>query len=299
MRRFFQSTPLHIALALLLGLGAGLYYSWRISPVTYVDANPAILRADFKDQYRVVVAASYVTTHDLARAKSRLDLLGDADPIAELSAQAQRMLAAGESFESVRPLAQLATDLTQGYASTPITPSPFPTFSTPEINPLLPAVTESETQVNAGPQETLPAQQPTVFFEQTPLNPIPAETLVPRPTFTPTAGPGAPFALVSQEPICEPGKKPVLQLILQNSRRDQVSGVEIIITWAQGEDRFFTGFKPELGQGYADFAMQADTVYNIRIVTGGSFIPNITAPACTDPNGTTYPGSLLLTFQQP
>ncbi|NOH04146.1 MAG: hypothetical protein HND47_20320 [Chloroflexi bacterium] len=62
MSRIFRSTALHIILALLAGLGVGLFYSWRISPVTYVDAHPALLRADFKDQYRIVIAASYEST---------------------------------------------------------------------------------------------------------------------------------------------------------------------------------------------------------------------------------------------
>ena len=84
-----------------------------------MDANPAILRADFKDQYRVVIAASYASTHDLARARARLELLGDTDPIGELSAQAQRMVGAGESLENIQPLAQLATDLQQGFVSIP------------------------------------------------------------------------------------------------------------------------------------------------------------------------------------
>jgi hypothetical protein len=90
-----------------------------------------------------------------------------------------------------------------------------------------------------------------------------------------------------------------MQFILTDSNRRQVAGVEIIVTWNQGEDRFFTGFKPELGNGYADFIMEADTVYNIRIVTGGAFVPDISAPTCTDPNGVEYPGGILLTFQQP
>src|SRR5690606_23293442 len=99
-----RNSTLHILFALLIGLGLGIAYSWFISPVTYVDANPSILRADFKDQYRIAIAASYQSTQDLARANARLILLGDADPIGALSAQAQRMLAAGEPFEKVRPL---------------------------------------------------------------------------------------------------------------------------------------------------------------------------------------------------
>src|SRR5690349_23625598 len=99
MRFDFRNGTFPLILALLAGFGLGLAYSWKFSPVTYVDASPAILRSDFKDQYRLVIAASYASTRDIARASARLELLGDADPVAELSAQAQRMLASGETFE--------------------------------------------------------------------------------------------------------------------------------------------------------------------------------------------------------
>jgi hypothetical protein len=286
---------LHLLLALLAGLGLGLVYSWFLSPVTYVDANPALLRADFKDQYRIVIAASYAASQDLARARARLELLGDADPISSLTAQAQRMLAAGEPFDNVRPLAQLATDLQRGFASSPFTPTPFPTFNTPEAAP----PTATETQPPAEEEATL-TPQPTAAFEQTPLTPVVAETDTPRPTFTSSPAPGAPFALVGQDVVCDPSlPQGLLQFMLFDARQRQAAGAEIVVTWNRGEDRFFTGFKPEIGNGYADFLMQADTVYSVRIVSGGSFVPNISAPACTHPNGGTYTGGLLLTFQQP
>ena len=297
MRLFLRSIFFHLILALLTGLGLGLAYSWVISPVTYVDANPAILRADFKDQYRVVIAASYASTHDLARARARLELLSDTDPIGELSAQAQRMVGAGESFENVQPLAQLATDLQQGIVSIPATSTPFtavidtPTLETPFIEEATPTVTSEFTE---------PTFVPTLSFEQTPLAPQPVFTPTPRPTFTPVPAPGDPFTLVGQDTVCDPGLQPsLLQFILMDARRKQVAGIRIIVTWSQGEDRLFTGFKPELGNGYADFIMQADTVYSVRVVEGGAFVPNISAPICTDPNGVDYTGGLLLTFQQP
>jgi hypothetical protein len=292
-----RNATLQMILALLAGLGLGLVYSWFLSPVTYVDANPAILRADFKDQYRIVIAASYASTQDLPRARSRLNLLGEADPIAGLSAQAQRMLAAGEPFDRVRPLAQLATDMQQGFASAPFTSTPFPAFNTPEFE-TTPTFDQSDSSPVEEAATTTPL--PTAAFEQTLLAPVIAETITPRPTFTPTPGPGVLFTLVGQETICDTALQPgLMQFMFMDSRRGQAAGVEIIVTWNRGEDRFFTGFKPELGNGYADFVMQADTVYNIRIVTGGSFVPNITAPTCTDPNNTNYLGGLLLTFQQP
>ena len=288
--------PIYIFVALLIGLGLGLAYSWIISPVTYVDANPAILRPDFKDQYRVVIAASYTSTHDLPRARARLELLSDTDPIGELSAQAQRMVAAGEPLENVQPLAQLATDLQQGFVSIPSTSTPFTNtnvINTQIVDTPFQESLPTETQII---EETTPL--PTLSFEQTPL--VPVTTNTPRPTFTPIPAPGAPFTLVGQDTICEPGTQSgLLQFILMDSRRRQVAGLEIIVTWSQGEDHFFTGFKPELGNGYADFVMEPDTVYSVRVVGGGALVPNISAPSCTDPNGVKYTGGLLLTFQQP
>jgi hypothetical protein len=305
--RLFRSPIFYILFGLLAGLGLGLVYSWQISPVTYVDANPAILRADFKDQYRVVIAAAYASTHDLPRARARLELLSDSNPIDELSAQAQRMLAGGESAAGVQPLAQLAADLQQGFANVPLTNTPVtgePFASTPFTAITSMPGTETPTAVEVTPTTefseppivgTLPLQ-----FEQTPLVPQVVSTPTPRPTSTPTKGIDKPFTLVGQETVCDVDLEPgMLQLNIMDSRHKQVAGIQIIVTWDKGEDNLFTGFKPEIGDGYADFTMQADTVYSIRVVDGGSFVPNISAPTCTDDNGGSYLGGLLLTFQQP
>jgi hypothetical protein len=291
---------LYLILALLAGLGLGLLYSWGISPVKYVDASPAILRTDFKDQYRVLIAAAYASTHNLPRAQARLELLGDADPVGELSAQAQRMLASGESFDKVRPLAQLATDLGQGYASIPLAATSTQVENAQVIETQSIETSEVETATDTVPgqqDEPTPITAPT--FDSTPLAPQTDITPTPRPTFTPVPPPGKPFALVGQDTVCNP-KYPngLLQLMLLNSRDIPVPGIKIAVTWDQGEDYFFTGLKPDISNGYADFIMQADTAYSVQVVDGGAFVTNITAPTCTDENGATYLGGLLLTFQQ-
>lgn len=292
MSRLFRNSIFQMSLALLLGLAAGLAYSWLISPVTYVDASPALLRADFKDQYRVVIAASYQATHNLPRARARLESLGDADPVGELSAQAQRMLASGETLDHVSPLAQLATDLQQGFVAAPFTSTPFLQV-TETSNAVTPFIEEPF------PTETLAIDEPTLTVEETPLAPL-LFTPTPRPTFTSIPAPGAPFALVGQDTVCDPSiTTGLLQVVLMDSRRRQIPGIELIVTWNQNEDHFYTGLKPELGNGYADFIMKVDTLYNLRVVEGGSLVPNLVAPTCTDPNGATYLGGLLLTFQQP
>lgn len=297
MRLFLQNAFFHVTVAFLAGLGIGLGYSWLISPVTYVDANPALLRDDFKEQYRVVIASSYASTHDLARARARLELLSDADPIGELSAQAQRMLGSGEPFERVQLLAKLATDMQQGVVSVPITSTPFtrivdtPTRESSFVEDANPTTTSEFAELTFAP---------TSSFELTPLVPQSIFTPTPRPTFTAIPSPGMPFIIVGQDIVCDSSLQPgLLQFTLIDGRRRQLPGSEIIVTWADGEDRFFTGFKPELGIGYADFIMLEDTIYNARVMENGSIVPNLSPPICTDQNGVDYNGGLILTFQQP
>ncbi len=293
MRFDLRNQTFHLIIALLAGLGLGLAYSWKLSPVTYVDASPAILRADFKDQYRIVIAASYASTQDIARARARLELLGDTNPVGELSAQAQRMLAAGETFERVRPIAQLATDLQQGFISLPFTGTPIAqTIDTP--------IVETPFIEGTFPTETPFLPEPTLSFEGTQLAPPADFTSTPRPTLTSIPVPQAPFTLVGQDTVCDPALTDgLLQIILMDSRRRQVPGIKVIVTWENGESQFFTGLKPELGNGYADFLMKADTAYSVRLIEGGSFVPNLSAPSCTNANGGAYSGGLLLTFQRP
>ena len=298
MRSSNRNSILYIVLALLSGLGLGLAYSWLLSPVTYVDATPAMLRADFKDQYRIVVAASYASSHDLARARARLQLLGDVDPVEQLSALAQNMVAGNASLEQVQPIAQLATDLQQGFSSSPVTDTPFVVVVNTPTEMDTPSAESLATETQIVLEEDTPI--PTLEFDQTPLAPIVTSTFVPRPTFTPVPVSGDVFNLVGQDTVCDPGLQPgLLQFIIMDSRRRQVAGIEIIVSWSEKEDRFFTGFKPELGDGYADFVMQPDVIYSVHVVEGGAIVPNIAAPTCTDPNGISYFGGLLLTFQQP
>jgi hypothetical protein len=300
MRFFRRNSMLHIALALLFGFGVGLAYSWLISPVKYVDASPAILRADFKEQYRLVIAASYASTHDLARARARLELLSDTDPIGALSAQAQRMSSAGEANERTQSLARLAADLKADVVSVPFTSTPFPTArATPALETQISKTTPSITVTPKNVEPTFTPTASTADNGQTPLAPPPIFIDTPQVASTPAPTSIAPFALVGQDNVCDPALQPgLLQFTLIDSRRKQIAGIKIAVTSIEGEDSFFTGFKPEIGNGYADFVMQAETSYSVRVAEGGAFIASIAAPACATSSGKTYLGGWALTFQQ-
>ncbi len=101
----------YLLTGIVLGLVFGLVYSWLISPVKYIDAPPYSLREDYKNQYRVLVAVSYLYSGDLLRARDRLAQLRDTDITGTIASQAQRALAAGHPDEEVRALNALASAL--------------------------------------------------------------------------------------------------------------------------------------------------------------------------------------------
>lgn len=102
--------PWYLITGLVLGFLLGLLYAWWVNPVVYSNTEPATLRSDYKDNYRLTIAQAYAATGDLERAQSRLALLREEGTIIELGSQAQQALAAGFS-EDARALALLASAL--------------------------------------------------------------------------------------------------------------------------------------------------------------------------------------------
>jgi hypothetical protein len=285
MKRF----PWAALLVLILGFGLGLAYAWVISPVQFVDAEPYHLRDDFKDHFRSAISAAYASNADLERARARLALLGDPDPSQALAAQAQRMLAEGESPEAVQQVALLASAL-EGQVA--VNPSPIATDTPLETGDV--GSQPVDTPITA--TETF---QPTAEAEPT-NTPAPQLSATPRPTRTATATLGAPYQLVGQDTVCDPElAEGLLQFVVTSAKRQQIPGAEIVITWNNGEEHIFTGFKPELGNGYADFSMTPDVIYSVRMADGGEPASELSAPTCTDTDGNPYQGGLLITFQQP
>lgn len=280
--------PWDLLLALLVGLGLGLLYSWVLSPLRIVDSEPIALRSDFKDQYRSAIAAAFAGTGNLDRARARLNLIGDANPIEALNAQAQRMIASGE-IQQADEVAALASALTQGNA--------FIAPASPTAKPLATA------QPTSTSDEAVPASATQEIFTSTP-EPIPTQTIVfqstPRPTRTPVPTLGSPFALNGQESICDSNLPDgLLQVLVLNPNRRQLPGVEIRITWDGGEDQFFTGLKPELGNGYADFIMTPNVNYTVQLTQGSDTAIGLIAPPCETSDGQQFTGGFKLTFQQP
>jgi hypothetical protein len=106
--------------------------------------------------------------------------------------------------------------------------------------------------------------------------------------------------LEERELVCDPQlDDPLIQVQVNDAADQPVPGVQIIVAWPGQEERLFTGFKPEIGPGYADFVMEPGVSYILRVSEEGQPVVDLTSEECETPLGERYWGSWLLTFTQP
>ena len=268
---------------LVIGILTGLIISWVVAPVKFVDTDPATLRADFKDEFRSQISSAFYATNNLERAKSRLDLLDDTDVIQALTKQAQNLLDNGDPTNKAYLLAFLTSALKQNSSES------------------LDSITENISTASTTTSTTNPTRTMAVTTDGTPSKqPEIINTPTLRPSGTPSPTPGAPFVLMKNQVICDsPEKSLLLQVEIKNKNGQPIPGAEIIIIWSGGEEHFFTGLKPDIGDGYADYVMTPEVVYTIQLAKGGAAVPNLTAPSCSTEGGVTKWGSIRLVFQHP
>ncbi|MCJ7512466.1 MAG: hypothetical protein MUO23_05800 [Anaerolineales bacterium] len=251
----------------IVGLLAGVFYAWRVNPVSYTQTDPTSLRADFRMDYLALIASAHAGTGDLARAQARLAVFGAEDLAQTLGALAQQRLASGYPEAEARALAGLAAALGERPGQPAIgTPGPAPGTPTRQATPTL------------GPSRTPQASS----------------------TRAPTSTPGAPFQLTRQEVVCEAeAPQPRLQVQIVDASGRGVPAMEIRVVWDQGSDRFVTGLKPELGAGYADFTLEPGIAYTVELPGSSALVTGLKIETCSDPQGQEYEGSWLLVFSQP
>jgi hypothetical protein len=196
-----------------------------------------------------------------------------------LTLQAQNALSAGDPDGFAYALARMADALKQSPNEASLSP--------------IPELIASITQSPAGSAILTPTRRPAAA-----LTPIYSPT--PRPTRTPTPTVGAAFVLVSQENVCDVYlSEGLLQVEIQDAAGQPIPGVEIIISWEDGEEHIFTGLKPELGNGYADFVMKPNVGHSVQLASGSQLVTNLSAPSCQTDSGDSYRGGIRLLFQQP
>jgi hypothetical protein len=160
-----------------LSLGIGLFVGWVLWPVRYYDTDPSDLRWEHKEDYIVLVSASYALHNDLAQAKARLEELGEEDIGSLVAELARQYMIRAEEPEVTRDLVKLAQDL-----GTPASPELIAYLATATPTP-------TETPTPTATSTSTPTATPTETPTETPvptLTPTSSPTTAPSPTSTST-----------------------------------------------------------------------------------------------------------------
>jgi hypothetical protein len=224
-----------------IGLSLSLTYTWVLNPPPLTDTTPAALNPHDKEIYTVLTAASYAADGKLDRTKTRLAQLEDPNIENTIVALAERYINEGHDVRDVRALARLADALGKTSAAMrPFIATPTPT------PPPTPTATPNP-----------PTPTPTRVVRVTPS---------PTPTVTPTPASADAFGVAQSTALCDPTTDGLLRVYVRDGTGKGIPGVQVLVSWPGGEDRFFTGFKPEVDPGYADFEMKSGEAYQVELV---------------------------------
>ena len=270
---------LYLISGLIVGLLFGLIYSWVIDPVEFIDAAPSALSNESKAEYRELIAMAYSANHDIGRANARLALLNEEDQVLLLGAQGQQLQADTTKIRQARAVLLLAEDLQQYILNGPASFVVRDETTAPEAN-----TTDATVEGQATETVALSSADP-----QTAANTIENTSSEPKNEGI--------FQLDGQMDVCDPNlPQGLLQVVVVDSQETPIPGVRGTVYWEEGNDYFYTGLYPDLGDGYGDYVMRDNVTYKLQIGQGSTLIEKITPPVCTAENGKEYYGSLWMKF---
>ncbi len=250
-----------LLIGLLLGLAAGLFYTWEVNPVQYYDTYPPLLRRPYRADWIRMVAFAHSYEANLERTQIRLRDLPPEEIQNQLAAVLDKAVNEGQGLPVLQRLAALAKEygvdnlVVQIYTgnqnaelfATPRTAAPMPPTSTPPP----PTSTASPTPA---PTATLNPEQ---FF----ILPAPTPHLSPY-TITATTRsclplPHIALSLTHRLTITTRGKDKLVTCGLP--------GVDLWLLWTEGADHAVTGLRPAQGLGYVDFQVAPEQTYNLYL----------------------------------
>jgi len=89
---------------------------------------------------------------------------------------------------------------------------------------------------------------------------------------TPSVTPlGLTFRLVERTATCAPATQ-IGKIIVRVRDVEGIGmpGIKVAVSWTTGQDRFYTGLRPELGPGYADLQMTQGVEYEVSVADAKS-----------------------------
>jgi len=279
-----REVVLLLIIGAIIGVAAGLYVAWEAWPVQYYDSDPSALNREYVTDYMVLIAEQHAVDGNTDRARARLQELGIEDIEEAVGQLTNYYIAEGGNLRTVRALAGLSYALGAGTSGMAIylqkaTPTPTPpSTSTPSPTATIaPTSTQTSTVI---PTSTV-----------TPTATMVKETVAPTSQPTATATNQPIFLLTERRRICSmeenAGK---IEVYVQEANGAGIPGMQIDISWEDGQESFFTGLKPDHGAGYADYAFrELDWEYAITLPLSGDTASMIAAHpvAAGCPSGST------------
>lgn len=271
---------------LFIGLGLGLVYAWYIEPVVEQNTYPEQLRQSDKNDYVVAIALDYAALGDIERTIYLLaQVAPDQNPLQTAADVACDLSLSGSirtrsDIEAMRALMLIFDQRREINVKCDLSVfreiSPMPTVISfipsppPTITPTL-AITKTNVPIVV--------QTPTLS-QSTPVPSSNTSTDAYRVYF-------------QYQLSCDPLNSGILQVVVQDQAGiQQIAGVPIIVSWnttsGQQFQRFFTGLKPEKGEGYADFAMEAGRNYTVRLDGLSGPSDQIQTQVCDEEDGTLF-----------
>jgi len=106
-------------------------------------------------------------------------------------------------------------------------------------------------------------------------------TYLPTPSPTSTRGSKLSFRLRESVNLgCGEFPQDLIMVYVQDAEGSGIPNVELKISGPQGDDLFYTGLKPGVDVGYADFALLAPGEYDVEVSEGSSQIARVMARPC-------------------
>lgn len=260
-------------IGLILGIAAGLTYTWMLNPIQEFNTHPWQLRAEDRAQYIVAIMLDYGHTGDLGRAVTRLTELRPAgDPIQLVADTACSLTTSGyaNSSSGLRAVRAMMTFYQlQGRTGCADTLIAADAMDPPRVSTI-----EASTATLAPPATKTP----------TPAAPIRAD-VTPSLFIVPTNPPQSDYEIVNIPTSCSLEQPSTIEVSVVDFNGQGIAGQVVRVRWDDGESLFATGLKPERGAGYADFTMEPGLSYVVDMPGLSDPTQPLTAISCALEDG--------------
>lgn len=266
-------TTLFVLASALTGLCLGLILAWSSLPATPPGAA-GVLREMPPEDHAALVAQAWSVDGDRARAMERLRAaipLGT-DPARHMAEMACRLA----STDFVNDSAGLRTlRKMQNFYQVEGQPGCADTLL-PSLDGAAVLLLDSSPTPRPSPSLAPPPSKTPMAI----LTPEASSAATAVPTSTETDA--GRFELAGLGAHCDAAQPATLEVYVQERDGRGIAAMALRVRWSGGEDRFYSGLKPERGTGYADFTMEPGRRYVIDMPGLSGVSPEFETGDCVD-----------------